>query len=149
MPSLFDSAGKGDLSSDDWNYFQTQKRRVNQTFGYGLDQNQWQRDSTTNDHNRRLADLKAKWGQQRAQLPTAYAQRGLLNSGIYARGLDRAQGDFNRAQGDLAGAFNDQLAGLGLADRQLESVRGNSLNDLDSAEAARRAAVAEALRSIT
>lgn len=149
MADLFNAAGKGDLSSDDWNYFQTQKRRVNQTFGYGLDQNQWQRDSATNDHGRKLADLKAQWGQMRAKLPSPYAGAGLLNSGIYARGLDTAQADFNRAQGDLAGGFNDQLAALGLADRQLESVRGNSLNDLDSAEVARRAAVAEALRSIS
>lgn len=146
--NLFKTAGQGDLSSDDLNYFQTQKRRVNQTFGYGLDQNQWQRDSSKGDYDRQLRDLKAQFSQSRDKLPSGFAQGGLLNSGIYARGLDEWQSAKTRGEANLSGAYNDQLSGLALADRQLESVRRGSLDDLASASAARRASVAEALRSI-
>jgi hypothetical protein len=146
--NLYSTAGKGDLTADDLNYFQTQKRRVNQTYGYGVGQNQWQRDSAKGAYDRSAADLKAQFGQMRSQLPSAYAKGGLLNSGIYARGLDRFQADRTRARGNLLGDYNAQLSGLSLADRQLESVRRNSLDDLSSAAAARRASVAESLRSI-
>lgn len=144
--NLYTSAGKGDLTSDDLNYFQTQKRRINQTYGYGIGQNQWQRDTSKGEYDRSLADLRAQFGQMRRQLPAQYAKGGMLNSGIYARGLDQWQSDFTRGQGNLAGQYNNQLAGLTLADRQLESVRRNSLDDLASAGTARRASVAEALR---
>lgn len=147
--NLFNPAGvQGDLSADDLNYFQTQKRRVNQTFGYGLDQNQWQRDQSKGQYDRGLADLRAQFGRMRRQLPSSFARGGMLNSGIYARALDDWQSEKIRGEGNLRGQYNSTLGGLALADRQLESVRRNSLDDLASAATARRASVAEALRSI-
>lgn len=138
----------GELTSDDLNYFATQRRQVNQNYGYGIDQNQWQRDVSRGEYNRGLEDLRSQYGRMRNSLPSGFAKGGLLNSGIYARALDEFQADRTRNMGNLTAAYNERLGGLALADRQLESIRRNALDDTAAAETARRATVAEALRSI-
>jgi hypothetical protein len=138
---------KGDLTSDDLNYFNTAKRRVDQTYKAGLAQNEWQRKAATSAYQRSDGDLRAKFAQARRQLPSAYARAGMLNSGIYARGLDQWQSDKIREQGNLRAGYDQQMAGLSLADRQLAELLWTSTYDINTAHAARQASVAEALRA--
>lgn len=140
---------KGLLNPDDYTHYQVQRRRINDTYNLGLPQNKWQRSLVRNEYARDKGDLSRQFAEMREQLPGGYAGRGLLNSGIYHRGLADLAGDRSRAFGRLRGGFEDQTFGLDLARQQLGQVRTNARSDIDDMEAARRAAVAASLRAAT
>ena len=144
-PSLYKAAGRGDLTADDYNYFQTQKRQVNTQYALGIAQNKFQRDSAKANYLRQKDAVGRSWKQRFADFQAPYAANGLLNSGLYAQGRDRFNTARNAEHGDLLAAYNERTGALKLADRQLWDVMIGGLNDASSAEAARRASVAEEL----
>lgn len=144
--SQYRGAGRGELTADDYNYFQTQRRQIDQQYNLGRAQNKFQRDSARANFDRQKAAATQSWKQRFVDFQSPYAQGGLLNSGIYASGRDRFNTARNAEFGDLLAAYNERAGGLNLADRQLGSVRYNALDDLASQGAARRASVAEELR---
>ena len=147
MPRFnFDDPG---LSPDEVNALQTRRRQVNTTYGLGMAQNRFQMGRTRRECNRGRQDLKFQFGRARRELPGAYAAGGLMNSGIYQRGLTDFNVEKTRALGNLRGQFQDEMGGLRLASRQLDRVRQSSLNDIASQRAARRQALASSLRTAT
>jgi hypothetical protein len=131
----------GDLTLDDLNYYQQQRSRLSESTKLGLEQNQWQRQIAGSEYQRGLGDLRTQFAALRDQLPHQFARGGLLNSGIYARALDRWQSERTRQTGNLYGRYQDQLGGLNLADQQLERIRANTAKQIDQSEVARRATV--------
>ena len=135
------------LSPEDINYFATGRRRVNDTYNLGQAQGNYQRDVAAGAFGRAQGNLLSQYAKMRDRLPYGYARRGMLNSGIYQKGLADFAQDKNRAIGDLAGSYAEQTAGFDLAQRQLAQVRQSSLMDLDEQEQSRIAATAAALRA--
>ena len=135
------------LNPDEVGYFNTARRRVTDSYGIGQAQNAYQRDTAASAFARSQGTLMQRYAQMRDRLPYGYAKRGLLNSGIYQKGLADFAQQKNQAIGDLAGQFQDQNAGFDLAQRQLASVYSGAGMDLDEQEKQREAAVAASLRA--
>lgn len=130
------------LDADQANYFRTRRRQVNDTYNLGLAQNLNSRQRLRREYGRQRTDLRRQFGDMRMKLPGAFAQGGLLNSGLWQRQLQRYGTERSRALGNLAGQFQDERGSLLLAKRQLGQVRRNAIYDVDQALAARRATAA-------
>lgn len=144
--SRYSDKGRGDLSADDWNWLQTQRRQIEQQYSLGTAQNKFQRDTAKANYLRRKGDLTRSWAQRFADFQAPYVRAGLLNSGLYALGRDRFNLARNQQLGELLADYEQTIGALKLSDELLASVRRNALDDIASAEAARRASVAEELR---
>lgn len=136
-----------ELNPEDFNYFRQSKRRVDQTYRLGMDQNQYQSETIGNAYGRQRGDLVRQFDQMRDRIPGRMARRGLLNSGIAQKAWSDFSSDRARTYNNLLGTRDDQLAGLTLARGQLESTRRNAHDDLKEQETARLAAVAATLRA--
>lgn len=147
MVMAFSADPKNQLNPEDFNWFASSRRRVNDTFNLGQAQNQYQQSILGNQFARGLGDTTRQFARMREKMPWAAARRGLMNSGIWTKQLADFGVDKNAAVANLTGQFNDQKFGLQLAGQQLGQVRQSALLDLDDQEAARRAAIAAALRN--
>lgn len=136
---------QGHLSADDLTYFEGQKRQTQQQYGLGLAQNAYQRKTTKAMGGLQRGDLVRQFDAMRRQLPSNYAAGGTLNSGLW----QKAMKDYgSQRQGSLAQFDTEQSAKLGgydISDAQLETIYKGAIDDITSAQAARRA-TAEALR---
>lgn len=135
------------LNPEDLNWFASSRRRVNDTYNLGLAQNNYQQSVLGNQFARSLGDTTRQFSRMREKMPWAAARRGLMNSGIWNKQLADFGVDKNAAIANLTGQMNDQKFGLQLAQNQLGQIRGSALLDLNDQEAARRAAIAAALRN--
>lgn len=136
------SAAASGLNPEDWTFFQVAKRRVNSQYQTGLAQNEWQRGTLKNQQGIRLGDLARRLEGTREGMSGQFAAQGLLDSGIKNRRLAQFEADRQRAKGMINAQYGDQIFGLDLADKQLETLRAGSLNDIEAQFAARRAAAA-------
>lgn len=146
MPSLFNADPRGQLNPEDYNYFLTKRRQINDTLGLGTAQTQYQRNTSRLGHNQRRQQLVQQFSRVGERLPGRFARRGLLNSGLYHKGVAEHLRDRDASLANLDQDFNQQLYGLDLADTQLEAVRRSALDDIEAQEAARRAAIAAMIR---
>lgn len=144
--SLYDSSGLGNLDPDDYNQFQTQRRQARSNYNRSTAQNKFRRTGAGVDYADAIGDLRRQYTRARGSFGSDFIQRGLLNSGLYRQGYADLQRQRQDAQADLRRQYQRTLDGLGLADRQLLGIRDDALNDIESAQAARRASVAAALR---
>jgi hypothetical protein len=71
-------------------------------------------------YGQRLGDMQSKFNQARVQLPTQYAQRGILQSGIYKNALAQYAQERLRAQNSLQTQFQMEQGGFIFGDRQAE-----------------------------
>ena len=135
------------LSPEDINYFDTARRRLGLNYQQGSAQNAYQQGVLGQQQASGLDALNNRYNQLRNQLPGGYAQRGLLNSGIYQQGLQQyaqnRQTDLNNVQQQ----YQQQLGGLQLGQQQLDQQNTGGLGDIEAQQAARRQAIAAALRS--
>ena len=129
----------GVLTADDFTNFQVQRQRVNDTFNLGVAQNQYQRDSLQQQYDQGLAGLKRRYAQGFRSLSSPWSRRGLLNSGLYQRGIKDYEDSYNQQLRDAAETFNQSLAGIDLSNQQLKSVKDASISEIDLRDAARRA----------
>lgn len=136
-----------ELNPEELNYYSTRRRQITDTYNLGQAQNTYQQGALGRDEQRQIGDLAYQYGQMRDKAPWGYARRGLLNSGIYQKGLtDLAQSGYVRPLNNITGQYQDQLGALQLAQQQLGTIQTGALSDVDEAEKARIAAVAATLR---
>lgn len=136
-----------ELNPEEINYYATRRRQVTDTHNLGQAQNTYQQGAMGRDLERTTGDLAYQYGQMRDKAPWGYAARGLLNSGIYQKGLyDLQQSGYVRPLNNITSQYQDQLGALQLASQQLGQVQSGALSDVDEAEKARIAAVAASLR---
>lgn len=92
--------------------------------------------------------LTRRFDQMRRRLPGGYARRGLLNSGIYGRGLQEYGLDRQSAFTNLAAKYQQMLGQIG-QDEQMAGINyNNAVGDINDAERVRRAQIAAALQGI-
>lgn len=143
--SLYDPTGIGALDPDTFNQFQTGRRQARSAYDMGTAQNEYKRSVYRTDYGRDKNDLRVQYGRARRGFGSDYIKRGLLNSGLYKSAYRDLQLDKSRSETGLRDRFQTAIDGLALADRQLGRIKNDSLNDIESAETARRASVAAAL----
>lgn len=144
--NLYQGGNRGELTSDDYNYFQTQGRQITQQYNLGKAQNAYERSTAKTNYSRQKSNAETAWKARFGEFQSPYVERGLLNSGIYRGGYDQFRQARNMELGDLLATYQQKTGALDLADQQLHGVYKNSWDDLASAGAARRATVAEELR---
>lgn len=145
--SLYSDVGIGNLDPDDFNNFATQRRRADQAYQLGQAQNTYKRTTFDQQYASGKRDLRQQYMQQRRGFGADLNRRGLLNSGIYNNAYRNLQTQRNNQAADLTMQYNQMTGGLNLANQQLERVRTDALNDIESAEDARRKSVAAALKA--
>lgn len=148
MANLFTPDPKGALGPEDYNYFLARRRQVNDTYSLGDSQNRYQRQIADLGYNQQRQGLVQRFAQQRRALPGGYARRGMLNSGIYQRGRSDFMQNRDTQLGNLDQQYGLGQFGFDMAGTQLEQTRRSALDDLESQEVARRAALAAALRAV-
>jgi hypothetical protein len=81
------------MADVDWNWilrqlpYQGRKDQLANTYQGQLAQTTYNRSMLATNEGLALADLGQSWHESRQQIPGAYGRRGLLNSGIYKKGL--------------------------------------------------------------
>lgn len=95
-----------------------------------------------------LQKYGVSFGRQREALPGGYANRGLLNSGIYQDALSRYGQDAAMAQGDILRGYQQTIGQVGINQGNAESTFAQNNLGIGLDEQSRRAAVAAALRSV-
>lgn len=140
-----------DLGPEDIQYFTSARNRVQQSRDLALGtqgmtgQIQFERTQLGLDKAQAVADLARQWDQLRNRLPGSFARRGLLNSGIAARGLKDYGVDRTLAESRLGRAYDARAGALDLEQSQVQSVYDQAISDLKAQEEARRASIRASL----
>lgn len=138
---------EGLLNPEELSYFRTARRRVQDTYGMGAAQNQFEQGAAKRGYGRKLGDVTRQFDQMRSKIPWGFASRGMLNSGLH----QKAVADYGIARtntiGDLRGAHEDQMGALNLAAQQLGQIRTSTLSDVDEQQQSRVASIAAMLRA--
>lgn len=98
------------------------------------------------------ARMTSQWHDARQQLPGQFGRRGLLNSGIYKKGLGDFATDRQSAFDELRFGYEKQRGQFSLDDQTAESNLQSGLTQIEyervAADQARRADLASQLRGV-
>lgn len=113
-------------------------KRANARTQFGLTQAQlgWQRGNIDTTRANETASLQQQFAKQREALPGSFANRGLLNSGIYAQGVYQFNQNKANAFRDQAQKFSEQYGNNDFAQQQAGVTRDSAIADSDAATAA-------------
>lgn len=139
-----------ELNPEDFNYFRTKKRQINTTHDLGQAQNTYQKQAAGNQFTRNVGDLAHAYGRAVERHPWGYGARGMLNSGVYQKGVyDLAAEGWVRPYLNMLSQYQDVSGGFDLAAQQLGRIKGEGLADVSDAEQARLAMeqIAAAIRA--
>ena len=137
-----------DLSPLEYASLGNQRRQATSQYGLGRAQIDYQRSQAATANSQQMADLRRQYTQMREQLPGGFAQRGLLNSGLYARALKNYGTERQEATNRAAQGYQERLAGLDIEQRATETSYSDAMAALAAEEQARRAQIAATLRGI-
>lgn len=123
-------------------------RRTRATNQYQIQQaqNSYNRGTTGANQATSTRNLTTQFDKMRTNLPGQYARRGLLNSGIYAQGLQDYGTGRTSAFGDLAQRYQQQFGQFDLNDQAASVNYNDTIGEIYDQEAVRRSQVAAALR---
>lgn len=124
------------------------RRRAADTYGVQKAQFAFNRANVQQNQGLDTNKLARQFDQMRERLPGGYAARGLLNSGIYKRGLTNYGLDRQSAFGDLAAKYQQMLGQTSLDEYGAGITYGNTIGDINDQERIRRAQIAAALQGI-
>jgi hypothetical protein len=124
------------------------RRRATDSYGVQKAQFSFNRANTQQNQGLDTNKLARKFDQMREQLPSSYASRGLLNSGLYKRGLTNYGIERQAAFGDLTAKYQQMLGQLSLDEYGGGVGYSNTIGDINDAERVRRAQIAAALQGI-
>lgn len=128
-------------------YYDINRRRINDTFNIQNDQNAYQQQVSNLNYAQKLAALQTRFNQGYDKFPGTFANRGLLDSGIYQHALSNLYSNQAMAVGQNQAQQNLANQGFNMNWQQLVNTRQNALGDIDQQEAARREAIASSLQA--
>lgn len=137
------------LEPTDVAYYNSARRRIQQTFDYGSDQQKLNRSVSKAQYGWRKHDLTKQFAQARERFGQPYAARGLFRSGIYQNALGNFRAD--RAQGlsRLATTRGWETTGEGTEKWHTGRAYNEAMLDLDEQKRARLEAIASSLQGYT
>ena len=122
-----------DPSADEQASWRRQRRQSNEGFSQAIAGIDLQRTQAAQKYGSDKGKLTREFDDMRMRLPGGFAKRGMLNSGLYGRGLQ----DYGKARtqgfGDLDQALNQQFAQL--AQQQAAATQTWAGQGTDAAEA--------------
>lgn len=135
-------------SPEELDQFAGQRNHINLNYGQANATNLFQRGNTLANKQADYGNLKRQFVQQRAQIPGQFIGRGLLNSGLYQRGLKDYAANRTEAFGDLGRKYQQMLGTLDLQRQQGAASQFADLADVNAQERQRRAELAAQIRSL-
>jgi hypothetical protein len=137
-----------DLAPSELQNFAQKQDDLNQTYGQQKAQTAYARGGLQQNQTANVANLSRQYDQQRAQLPGAYAHRGLLNSGIYAQGLQNYGIARTDAFGNADRTYQQALGQNDLTGQQTDQSYRSATAGIAGQRTARRADLAAQLRAV-
>lgn len=134
-----------DPIGDAW--YSTALNRLQQGYQQGLAQNQFNQGLADQNYAERLAAMQQHFNQGFESVPGSFANRGLMNSGVYQHALQNMYSNQAQAVGDLTNQNQMQDQGFGLAGQQLGQTYTSGQGDLALQNQARQGAMASQLRA--
>lgn len=134
------------LSPFDIASFRTRRTALRNDYRRGVAANNLAMGDATAQYNNDYQGLLQNYTTQRNQLPGSYANRGLLNSGIYREGLGQHYADRATGFGNLNMGLQSQLGQLNLQRLQLAQALRGGLSQVTADQLAARAQLAATLR---
>lgn len=134
------------LNPNETFWFRNREDQAQRQFRYGQKQNAYERELSRTQGQWDREDLIRQFTQQRQQLPQGYTQRGLMNSGVYQRGLGEWGSNKLRSLGRQSAAQGMKMQGYDIADVQLTDIRNKALDDLRNQRIAYEQTLASILR---
>lgn len=138
----------GQLLPTELQYWNAAKQRVNRAYDMGTGQNKHDRGLAQYQYDWDRQDMLKRLADQRNAIPGQFNRRGMMNSGLYQRGLADYTRDSTRSTQRLDTAHYLRQAGFNLVDNQLKRIRDESLTDITDQQAALRELRATTLRSV-
>lgn len=127
-------------------WFSNRADQARRQYGYAKAQNDYERKLSGTQGEWDRQDMIRQFASQRTQLPRNYTQRGLMNSGVYQRGLGEFKSNKVRALTRQTAAQDLKSQGYDIADVQLTDIRNKALDDLRNQRIAYEQTLASILR---
>lgn len=120
-----------DLKANEIQWFKSRRDQAGWSAGYGRDQNEYDRKIEAKQQSWNRDDLVRHYQQMRQKLPNAFNRRGVMNSGLYQKGLSDWAQDRTRdlQRQTTAATLKDQ--GFDLARSQINLIEERTKRDID------------------
>ena len=128
--------------------YDNRRRRARDTYQIGLAGIENQRSNMLQNEGLETKNLAHKYTNMRNRLPGGYINRGVMDSGIYKRGLENYAYNRQAEQSSLAARYQQMLADQALQGQAAGVNYSNTIGAVDDEEAVRRASIAAALKGL-
>ena len=136
------------MSPEEINMYQVRRQQADTAFGRGRANLDYQRGIATQDYNLGRPRITRSWDQAFKQLPSNFARRGLLRSGVYNQGFKDYQTNRENAFSDWELQNTRRMGGFQNQQDDFEAMRTMQLQQIEAEQNARRAALAAQLRGL-
>jgi hypothetical protein len=136
------------MSPEEIASFQARRQGVRQRYAAQGARRMFDQGQAQMQFDRGMSRLNTGWDRRRESLPNDFLRRGMMNSGVYQRGLQNYAGDRQNDVADQITAFQQRQAEFGFQQAGQEMDLQSQLDDIDMAERVRRAELASQLRGI-
>lgn len=128
-----------------WN---NRRNAARERYSQALANNQFQQAELGRNYQTNQANQQRAQGNARSTFGDSYAGRGLMNSGIYGRGLRNFYMDMAEQQRALTDQYQSALGGLNLGALNQEGTLASELGAIDAEQMARTADLAAQIRGV-
>ena len=136
------------MSPEEINAYQVRRQQADTAFGRGRANLDYQRGIQGQDYGIGNTRIARSWDQAFRQLPSSFARRGILRSGIYDQGFGDYKTNRENATFDWDLQNNRRMSGFQNQQDDLEAVRIMQNQQINAEENARRASLAATLRGL-
>ena len=126
----------------------SRRNAARQRYSEAMAQNAFSQAEVGRNYQTDVANQQRAQGRARSTFGDSYASRGLLNSGLYGRGLRNFYLDMAQQQQGMANQYQSALGGLQLGAVNAEGGLAEQLGSIDAEETARRADLAAEIRGV-
>lgn len=136
------------LSPEEQYAYQTRINQANTAAARGLSKLASQREVTSQDYGLNKAKMLRQWDNYQRSLPSAYARRNVLRSGIYNRGFDNYA--YDRGEGFKSLDLQNLRAQSAYKQQEddINMIQQMALQQIEAERAARQAALAAQIQAV-
>ena len=136
------------LTPEEINAYQTRIQQADTAYGRGRSNIDYLRSIAGQDYGLGKTKMTRSWDQSFRGLPSSYARRGVMRSGIYNRGFRDYTTQREQAFSDLGLANQRQMDQYQRQQDDLELIRNMTVQQIEAERAARNASLAATLRGL-
>lgn len=135
------------LTPEEINAYQTRRQAADTSFGRQRANLDYQRSVSGQDYGIGNARIARSWDQAYKQLPSTFARRGILRSGIYNQGYKDYLTNRQNAVSDWELQNTRRMAGFQNQQDDYEAIRNMQLQQIESEQLARQSRLAAEIQA--